>query len=99
MQKQAVPRPAIKQLTGLEDCFCEQVFLLNHIGFHQHVITYSVSENSIAWGNLTKLTGFHARKGSASLEKRYIQTEALLYQNGLCLPNRHKHCICKYIFI
>lgn len=73
MQKQAVPRPAIKQLTGLGDCFCEQVFLLNHIGFHQHVITYRVSENSIAWRNLTKRTGFHARKESASLEKGFIQ--------------------------
>lgn len=63
MQKQALPRPAIKQLTGLGGCFYEQVFLLNHIHFHQYVITYRVSENSIAWGNLANLAGFHVRKG------------------------------------
>lgn len=70
MQKQAVSRPAIKQLTGLEDCFCEQAFLLNHIDFHQHVITYRVSENSIAWGNLDKTYWFsYQKKGSAFLGK------------------------------
>lgn len=31
--------------------------------FHQYVITYRVSENSIAWGNLANLAGFHVRKG------------------------------------
>lgn len=74
MQKQAVPRPAIKQLTGLGDCFCEQVFLLNHIGFHQHVITYRVSKNSIAWGNLDKAYWFSYRK-RVSLSRKRLHSE------------------------